>query len=283
MAQLKLIFITLLTMLLIGLMQTPRVNAQATASETKTFNQDGVEFDYPAGWRIINGSDQEARYVELATVTKDVQLMVYWHFAPALECEFEGTRKRISRALAERVGTQFRAVNSSTTQWTKTSFGDLPAEQAQLHGAMSGTPVTADIYSFFIHEYFLNLIFLRTENDPAGKSAWETIRTTLKVTPPIGQARGKPVGGVVLNGRALRLPRPNYPGEARSARASGAVVVQVRIDESGDVVAVCAISGHKLLRPAAEDAASHAKFSPTILNGTPVRIIGIITFNFVAR
>ncbi len=39
--------------------------------------------------------------------------------------------------------------------------------------------------------------------------------------------------GGVLNGRAVKLPKPNYPKAAREARASGLVVVQVLIDQKG--------------------------------------------------
>lgn len=63
--------------------------------------------------------------------------------------------------------------------------------------------------------------------------------------------------------------------------ASGAVSVQVLIDENGDVVSASAVSGHPLLRAAAAQAAGGAKFSPTQLQGMPVKVSGFITYNFV--
>ena len=89
------------------------------------------------------------------------------------------------------------------------------------------------------------------------------------------------ISGGVVNGKALSLPRPAYPREARNERASGAVSVQVIIDEEGNIISAKAISGHELLREAAEQAARGAKFSPTLLQGIPVKVSGVIVYNFV--
>ncbi|MGI9055687.1 MAG: energy transducer TonB [Pyrinomonadaceae bacterium] len=85
----------------------------------------------------------------------------------------------------------------------------------------------------------------------------------------------------VVNGKAISLPRPAYPAEARSEKAGGAVNVQVIIDEEGNVASAKAVSGHELLRNAAEQAALGAKFSPTLLEGIPVKVTGVIVYNFV--
>ncbi|HEX8288526.1 MAG TPA: TonB family protein [Pyrinomonadaceae bacterium] len=98
---------------------------------------------------------------------------------------------------------------------------------------------------------------------------------------PKPPAPSKPVSGGVLNGKATSLPKPPYPAAARAVRASGAVSVQVLISESGSVISASAVSGHPLLRQAAEQAARQARFSPTQLSGQPVKVSGIITYNFV--
>jgi protein TonB len=91
----------------------------------------------------------------------------------------------------------------------------------------------------------------------------------------------KQISGGVLNGKATSLPKPPYPPAARAVRASGAVSVQVLIDEKGNVVSASAVSGHPLLRAAAVQAARSARFSPTQLSGQPVKVSGVITYNFV--
>jgi protein TonB len=84
----------------------------------------------------------------------------------------------------------------------------------------------------------------------------------------------------VLNGKALSLPKPSYPPIARTAHASGTVVVQVTIDETGKVISAKAVSGHPLLQAAAVQAAYGARFSPTQLSGQPVKVTGQINYNF---
>jgi TonB family protein len=93
----------------------------------------------------------------------------------------------------------------------------------------------------------------------------------------------KTISGGVLNGKANSLPKPVYPAIARAAHASGTVIVQVTIDESGKVASARAVGGHPLLQQAAVQAAYGARFSPTLLSGQPVKVTGVITYNFVAQ
>lgn len=84
----------------------------------------------------------------------------------------------------------------------------------------------------------------------------------------------------VLAGKAIERPQPVYPAMARAAKVGGAVVVEVVVDETGHVVMARAISGHPLLRDASAEAARGWIFTPTELDGKPVKLIGTITFNF---
>lgn len=87
--------------------------------------------------------------------------------------------------------------------------------------------------------------------------------------------------GGILNGRAANLPMPEYPAAAMAVRAEGTVVVQITIDEGGNVISATAVSGHPLLRAAAVEAAKLATFAPTRMEGQPVRVAGVLTYNFV--
>lgn len=103
-----------------------------------------------------------------------------------------------------------------------------------------------------------------------------------KPTPtPAPPAVPKSISKGVINGSAISLPKPPYPPAARAVRASGAVNVQVTISESGSVISASASSGNPLLRAAAVQAARSARFAPTLLSGQPVKVTGIIVYNFV--
>jgi protein TonB len=88
---------------------------------------------------------------------------------------------------------------------------------------------------------------------------------------------------VVLNGEALSLPKPPYPAIAKQLRIQGPVNVQVVISETGKVISAKAVSGNPALTAAAQQAALQARFSPTTLGEQPVKVSGIITYNFVLQ
>ena len=115
------------------------------------------------------------------------------------------------------------------------------------------------------------------------------------------------IKGGVLNGKAVSLPKPEYPESARAAKIEGIVSVKVLIDEEGNVISaepvtepaktarrvgegdtakVEMVEGappDPILLDAAQRAAMMAKFSPTLLSGVPVKVSGVISYNFVAR
>jgi protein TonB len=100
-----------------------------------------------------------------------------------------------------------------------------------------------------------------------------------KKEPPPQKERIPYVGPVT--GRAINLPQPVYPAIAKAANIQGPVTVEVVIDEAGHVLSARATSGHPLLRAESEKAAYRARFSPTLLQNQPVKVKGVITFNFI--
>jgi protein TonB len=117
-------------------------------------------------------------------------------------------------------------------------------------------------------------------------SAPTRVETNDEPPPPVPTPKPTPhapISGGVLNGKAVHLVTPPYPAIARSAHASGAVQVQVLIDENGNVISAHAMSGHPLLQAAAVAAARASKFTPTKLSGQPVKVNGVIIYNFVAQ
>ena len=89
-----------------------------------------------------------------------------------------------------------------------------------------------------------------------------------------------PAEGGILNSRALELPAPKYPAEARRVHEFGEVQVKVLVDETGKVISAEAIFGPDSLRQAAVDAAKLARFAPRVVDGITVRVSGILTYDF---
>lgn len=122
---------------------------------------------------------------------------------------------------------------------------------------------------------------------PAGSTATQTsdpdnAAPTTPKTPNVKSDQATDtINGGVLNGKALSLPKPGYPAAAKAVRASGSISVQVLIGEDGSILSANAVSGHPLLRQASRNAACTSKFTPTLLSGNPVKVLGFIVYNFV--
>lgn len=89
------------------------------------------------------------------------------------------------------------------------------------------------------------------------------------------------VEGEVINGKVISKPMPDYPRIAKDQKLSGIVVVSIIVDESGKVIDAEAFCGHTLLAQASVEAARKARFTPTLLAGKPVKVSGVITYNFI--
>ena len=84
----------------------------------------------------------------------------------------------------------------------------------------------------------------------------------------------------ILQGKAIERVVPVYPELMRRIRLQGDVSVEVIVSPDGRVESARAVSGHPMLASAAVDAARRWRFGPTLLNGVPVRVTGVIVFVF---
>jgi len=113
---------------------------------------------------------------------------------------------------------------------------------------------------------------------PVGKEVKPADGPALKsITPPDGA-----ILAGVLNDLATSLPAPDATAAkaAKAANASGTVTVEVVVNEKGAVVASSVVSGPQPLWRAAGEAARQARFDPPLHNGKPVKIAGVLTYEF---
>lgn len=133
-----------------------------------------------------------------------------------------------------------------------------------------------DEFTCFVHQNFK-----REEVPDRQKQFSEATKTEEdKNLSPNGS--DKIINGGLVNGKAKNLVAPAYPLNARSRFAEGIIVIKVTIDEEGKVIeAKPACSGDIDLLSAGVAAAKKSKFSPTILDGVPVKVTGVIVYAFV--
>lgn len=96
-----------------------------------------------------------------------------------------------------------------------------------------------------------------------------------------GTDEGESVTAGIISGKFTELVKPVYPSDLKKTKVSESINVAVLVAENGGVIkakALCAINSD--LAAAAEQAALASKFSPTVRYGKPIKIKGIIVYNF---
>jgi TonB family protein len=88
------------------------------------------------------------------------------------------------------------------------------------------------------------------------------------------------VSAGILNNKVVNLVKPIYPAAAKAVNASGTVNVEIVIDEKGNVISAEAVSGHPLLKITSVNAARESQFAPTLLEGKPVKVTGVLSYSF---
>lgn len=116
---------------------------------------------------------------------------------------------------------------------------------------------------------------LKPVEDPAPKVETKAEPEVVK-TPPefldIGQ---------ITPSMAVQMAPPVYSQIAKNLSLSGQVIVEIMIDETGNVISAKSTDGHRLLRESAEQAAKRSKFNPATFDGKPIKSKGFIIYNFV--
>lgn len=89
------------------------------------------------------------------------------------------------------------------------------------------------------------------------------------------------VGGEIARPRAISAPHPVYPEGARRARLEGTVILEVRLDERGQVEEVAVLRGEPLgLTAAAVAAVSRWRYEPARHGDRAVAVLMIVTVHF---
>ena len=108
-------------------------------------------------------------------------------------------------------------------------------------------------------------------------------------TPGRSQQRSAPREGIpqlarvsagIVQGLLEHKVDPEYPAEAQEKHVEGTVVLNVDIDDEGNVGRVELVSGHSMLAPSAMDAVLEWRYRPFVLNGAAVPVETTIEVKF---
>jgi periplasmic protein TonB len=114
---------------------------------------------------------------------------------------------------------------------------------------------------------------------PAGEAGGAMIPPVPPPPPPPPPRPIRPGGDVRLPEKVFHVA-PRYPDLARAGRVQGLVILEAVIDERGTVTQIRVLRSVPLLDHAAIEAVRQWRYTPTLLNGTPVPVIMTITCRF---
>lgn len=84
----------------------------------------------------------------------------------------------------------------------------------------------------------------------------------------------------VMQGLLDKKVDPEYPVDAKEKHVEGTVVLNVDVDDDGNVGRVELVSGHPMLAAAAMDAVLLWRYRPLVLNGTPTAVETTVQVKF---
>jgi TonB family protein len=88
------------------------------------------------------------------------------------------------------------------------------------------------------------------------------------------------VAAGIMQGLLEHKVDPEYPADAKEKHIAGTVLLNVDIDDEGNVGRVELVSGHPMLAPAAMDAVLQWRYRPFVLNGEAVPVETTVQVQF---
>ena len=153
-------------------------------------------------------------------------------------------------------------------------YSNMPPQSVATATAPAPTPQTATA------AVAQQPVVIARPRDPDGIAVGDSrVRITpvaLEEAPPLHPR----VPAAVMAMNIIAAPRPDYPMLAKIAHVDGPVVIHAEIGRGGSVVDTDVISGHRLLRHAAEDAVRHWRYKPYEVDGRAVPVSTTITVRF---
>ena len=278
----------ILRLVLILALSSPLVSAQSASSEMKPFEKDGLSFSYPSDWTLTDKSNAQAQHLILSQSRSSVLIMViaYRELMPSRE-QFQIALDNVTNPYIDSIARNFAASGKAVERdYPCLEMAGKKVSGVRIRGLYQNEPSAGAVYALAKARRFVNLVYIRADKDaPRGDIAWEAVHRTLKIDSPeplpSDSFANDIVSGGFLNSKAISLPRPVFSQFAREARVGGTVVVKITVDEKGDVISAKAVTGHPLLHKDSEEAALHAKFTPTLVCGQAVKVTGTISYKFV--
>ena len=265
------------------------LSAQTSDPASKTFNENGLKFNYPSDWKLTNKSTAEKQYLLLSKEKTTALIGIDSHrsqlafFKQFRDLESE-TEKAYFKAVSDSLNTTYK--QRVDREYLCLDLNGRTVTGVRLVGSYNNEPSKGEFYSFVLGGRLLTLSYLRTDKESAKTDlVWRELIKSLSLEDSNKEAGvsffdPEVINEGNLNSRASFLKQPSYPQKALAEGVTGLVLIEIEINEKGELLSSKTISGHQTLVRSAEAALRKSKFKPTTGCDKPIRIRGIISYNF---
>lgn len=179
-AKLSTTIIISLALLLIGL----TAQAQTPADNTKHFAKDGLVFDYPEGWTLVDQSNEDAQQLTLGRPDSDAQIRFFVHRGKV------DTPEKLAKARQAFIDPYIAATNNSFVQMgakperssASAQLGGAQAEGVRLRASIGGELGEAAIYWLALGNRVVVVTFFGPDKAlQKATPAWDVVRNSLHI------------------------------------------------------------------------------------------------------
>lgn len=154
----------------------------AQASGEKTFNANGVSFNYPDGFTIYDDSNSDAQQLTLARQNSDIQIRVFVHKGRISADKFADAKKGFIDPYIAATMKQFVAMAAKPDQSADSSeIAGMKADGVKISASL-GEPGAAKIYWALLGQRVVILTIFGPDREiKQFAPAWDMVRSSLKV------------------------------------------------------------------------------------------------------
>ena len=161
--------------------------AQTPAVEGKQLSKDGLSFNYPNGWTMVDESNADAQNFNLGRADSEAQIRVFVFRTPVTTPErlAEAKKVLIDPYVASTMR-QFEQMGAKPQKSTaSTEIAKVAAEGVRIAASLEGVPGAAEIYWGVVGNRLVVLTQLGPDRALKQVSpAWDTIRNSIAVVDP---------------------------------------------------------------------------------------------------
>jgi hypothetical protein len=160
--------------------------ANVQAQDSKHYAKEGLSFDYPAAWQLQDETNGDAQQLTLAKADSDVQIRVFVHRGRITAEKLPGAKKAFIDPYIAATAKQFVDMGAKPEQVADSSeIGGVKAEGTSINASLGGEAGAAKIYWALVGQRVVVLTLFGPDKQMKQlASAWELVRTSLKVVDP---------------------------------------------------------------------------------------------------